>query len=181
MIGRFLGAISLSKFKNKKLKYLGMVAIPVVAFIFIALITDLETAMIYGTFLLINLAAFFFGKSLPNRTLYLFAIVNMVLLAVALTISGAIALWSIIAIGLFNSIMWSNIFTLAIAGLGKYTSQGSSLLVMMILGGALVPLLQGVAADSYGVHLSFIVPVFCYIYIAFYGINGYKPSKMMSQ
>ena len=76
--------------------------------------------------------------------------------------------------------MLSNIFTLAIAGLGKYTSQGSSLLVMMILGGAILPLFQGMVADSFGVHLSFVVPVFSYIYIAFYGINGYKSYKSAS-
>jgi len=178
MTGRFLGAISLSKTKNSKLKFIGMVSIPVAAFFVIGISTSFETALIYGAFLLVNLAAFFFGRSLPNRTLYLFAIVNIILLVTALTNSGAVALWSIIAIGLFNSIMWSNIFTLAIVGLGKYTSQGSSLLVMMILGGAILPVFQGMVADRYGVHLSFIIPVFSYIYIAFYGINGYKPSKV---
>ena len=178
MTGRFLGAISLSKTENSKLKFIGMVSIPVAAFIVIGVSTSFETALIYGVFLLVNLAAFFFGRSLPNRTLYLFAIINIILLVTALTNSGAVALWSIIAIGLFNSIMWSNIFTLAIAGLGKYTSQGSSLLVMMILGGAILPVFQGIAADRYGVHLSFIIPVFSYIYIVFYGINGYKPSKV---
>lgn len=178
MIGRFLGAVSLSNIKNKMLKYAAMVAIPIIAFIVVALATSLQTALIYGVFLLLNLVAFFIGKSLANKTLYLFAMINIVLLIIALTNTGLVALWSIIAIGLFNSIMWSNIFTLAIAGLGKYTSQGSSLLVMMILGGALLPLLQGVVADGFGVHLSFIIPVFSYLYIAFYGINGYKPSKI---
>lgn len=177
MIGRFLGAVSLSKTKNVALKYAGMVFIPIVAFVIIGLVTDFSMAMIYGIFLLVNLGAFFFGKSLPQRTLYIFSFVNVILLIMALMNSGAIALWCIIGIGLFNSIMWSNIFTLSIAGLGKYTSQGSSLLVMMILGGAILPVLQGAIADGYGVHISFIVPVFSYIYIAFFGLNGYKPSK----
>ena len=177
MIGRFLGAISLSKTKNNALKYLGMVLIPLAAFLVIGLVYGFGTAMVYGVFLLINLGAFFFGKSLPHRTLYLFAGINILLLIVALQTQGQVALWSIIAIGLFNSIMWSNIFSLSIAGLGKYTSQGSSLLVMMILGGAILPIFQGMMADNYGVHLSFIIPVFSYIYIAFYGLNGYKPKK----
>ena len=177
MIGRFLGAISLSKTKNNALKYLGMVLIPLAAFLVIGLVYGFGTAMVYGIFLLINLGAFFFGKSLPHRTLYLFAGINILLLIVALQTQGQVALWSIIAIGLFNSIMWSNIFSLSIAGLGKYTSQGSSLLVMMILGGAILPIFQGMMADNYGVHLSFIIPVFSYIYIAFYGLNGYKPKK----
>jgi FHS family L-fucose permease-like MFS transporter len=145
--------------------------------VFIGLTNGFDTALIYGAFLLVNLAAFFFGKSLPHRTLYIFSFVNIVLLIIALTNTGTIALWSIIGIGLFNSIMWSNIFTLAISGLGKYTSQASSLLVMMILGGAILPLAQGAVADGYGVHLSFIIPVFSYIYIAFYGLNGYKSKK----
>jgi FHS family L-fucose permease-like MFS transporter len=179
MIGRFLGAVSLSKIDSKWMKYSAMIAIPLVAFAVIAFVTNIEMALIYGVFLLVNLGAFFMGKSLPNRTLYLFAMINIILLFIALTNTGAIALWSIIAIGLFNSIMWSNIFTLAIAGLGKYTSQGSSLLVMMILGGAILPLFQGMVADGYGVHISFIIPVFSYIYIAFYGINGYKPYNLV--
>ena len=70
--------------------------------------------------------------------------------------------------------MWSNIFTLAIDGLGKFTSQGSSLLVMMILGGAIIPLVQGGVADSYGVHFSFVVPIVGYLYLIFYGFKGYK-------
>jgi FHS family L-fucose permease-like MFS transporter len=175
MIGRFLGAVSLSKTKNKSLKILGMVLIPVAAFVAIMLAYDFETALIYGAFLVVNLLAFFLGKSLPHRTLYVFALINIVLLVIALSNTGPVALWTIIAIGLFNSIMWSNIFTLAIAGLGRYTSQGSSLLVMMILGGAILPVFQGLLADNYGVHISFVIPVFSYIYIAFYGINGYKP------
>jgi len=87
-------------------------------------------------------------------------------------------MWSVIGIGLFNSIMWSNIFTLAIAGLGKYTSQGSSLLVMMILGGAILPVIMGAVADGFGVHFSLVVPLFSYLYLAFYGANGYKPYKV---
>ena len=106
---------------------------------------------------------------------YIFAFINILLLASALLNGGKVAMWSVIGIGLFNSIMWSNIFTLAIAGLGKHTSQGSSLLVMMILGGAILPVIMGAVADAFGVQASYIVPVFSYIYIAFYGINGYKP------
>lgn len=177
MIGRFLGAISLST-TSKKIKYIIMPAISAVAFVIIGFSTNFESATIYLVFLIINLLAFFVGKSLPQRTLYIFAFINIIFLAIALTNTGEIALWTIIGIGLFNSIMWSNIFTLAISGLGKYTSQGSSLLVMMILGGAILPIFMGLVADEYGVHMSFIIPVFSYIYIAFYGISGYKPKKI---
>jgi FHS family L-fucose permease-like MFS transporter len=175
MIGRFLGAVSLSKMKNKVTKTGLMVIIPVLAFVVIWLTNGLHIALIYGIFLLLNLFMFFMGRSIPQRTLYLFALVNIILLITALMSTGPLAMWPVIGIGLFNSIMWSNIFTLAIDGLGEYTSQGSSLLVMMILGGAILPLLMGVVADAYGVHLAYVIPLFSYLYIAFYGINGYKP------
>jgi len=174
MIGRFLGAVSLSRSSNSS-KYLMMLSISVIAFIILGLVTNFNSASIYAIFLIINLIGFFIGKSLPHRTLYIFAIINIIFLGIALLNTGEIALWTVIGLGLFNSIMWSNIFTLAISGLGKYTSQGSSLLVMMILGGAILPLLMGLIADNYGVHLSFIIPVFSYLYITFYGITGYKP------
>ena len=177
MIGRFLGAISLSDTNNLK-KYISMPLISIAAYVIIGLTTSFASANIYLVFLILNLMGFFIGKSLPNRTLYIFAFINIIFLAIALSTTGEIALWTIIGIGLFNSIMWSNIFTLAISGLGKYTSQGSSLLVMMILGGALLPLIMGMIADGYGVHISFIVPVASYIYIAFYGIRGYKPKNI---
>ncbi len=178
MIGRFLGAVSLSNMKNKTLKYLLMAAIPLIAYIVILFTNGRSEANIYGIFLILNLIVFVLGKSIPHRTLFLFALVNLMLLASALLNGGTVAMWSVIGIGLFNSIMWSNIFTLAIAGLGKHTSQGSSLLVMMILGGAVLPLIMGAVADSFGVHASYIVPLFSYLYIAFYGINGYKPKTV---
>ena len=118
------------------------------------------------------------GRSVASRTLAYFAIVAFILILIALFTNGMVSMWCILAIGLFNSIMWSNIFTLAIDGLGKYTSQGSSLLVMMILGGALLPPLQGMIADKFGVHISFVVPLFSYIYLLFYGLRGYKKKTL---
>ena len=100
----------------------------------------------------------------------------MILLATTMSTSGSVALWSILGIGLFNSIMWSNIFTLAIDKLGENTSYGSSLLVMMIVGGAIIPVVQGLVADipGIGVAYSFIVPLIAYLYLVFYGLRGYK-------
>ena len=87
-------------------------------------------------------------------------------------------MWSVLSIGLFNSIMWSNIFTLAIKDLGEYTPQGSSLLIMSILGGAIIPFLQGALADILGgYHYSFFIPLVCYIYLAYYGLKGYEVRK----
>jgi len=190
MIGRFLGAISLSTFRDKALKGWLMLGVPLMAFIVLLLLqlygvfthegffaahfTGFREISIFGVIMLMNYVAFLFGRSLPNRTLLIFALVAIGMLVAALMSKGQVAMWSVIGIGLFNSIMWSNIFTLAIEGLGRFKSQGSSLLVMMILGGAIVPVFQGMAADAYGVHASFFVPVICYAYIAFYGWKGYR-------
>ena len=151
--------------------------LPVIAFLVIAYLKGWELGSYYGIVLVLNMLAFFAGKSLPARALYIFAFINIALLITAVSTQGATAMWAIIGTGLFNSIMWSNIFTLSIAGLGKYTSQGSSLLVMAILGGAVIPLIQGAVADSIGVHMSFVVPILPYLYIAFYGLKGYKIRK----
>lgn len=180
MIGRFLGAISLSKIEeSKKIGLMGGTA--VLAFGVIYGVVYLNTGIGFEEvapfliFVVLNLLAFKFGNSNPGRTLAIFSGVVIVLLGVVLVTSGKFAFWSVIAIGLFNSIMWSNIFTLAISGLGKYTSQGSSLLVMAILGGALVPLIQGALADQIGVQMSFVLPIICYMYLLYYGVAGHKP------
>ena len=175
MIGRFMGSISLSETKGIK-KYLSMAGVAVVLFIIIFLITKLDFSYVWYflIYLGVNYIAFMFGKSLPARTLTIFAFFVMGLLLIGIFSHGTVAMWSILCIGLFNSIMWSNIFTLAIAGLDKYTSQGSSLLVMMIVGGAILPICQGALADAAGVHYSLFVPLLAYLYLIFYGIKGYK-------
>ncbi|MFH6994555.1 hypothetical protein [Flavobacterium sp. FlaQc-48] len=131
-------------------------------------------------FLVLNFLAFLIGKSAPVRTLAIFAVINVILLLLCIFTKDKMAMYSILGIGIFNSIMFSNIYTLSIAGLGKYTSQGSSLLVMAILGGALIPMIQGALADSdFGVQKSFIVPVFCYLYILFFGLYCAKKLKFV--
>lgn len=99
----------------------------------------------------------------------------IVLVVIAMSTSGQLAMWSILLVGLFNSIMFPTIFSLALNGLGKHTAQGSGILCLAIVGGAIVPLLQGALADSVGVQLSYILPIFCYLFIAFYGLSGSKP------
>ena len=175
MIGRFMGSISLSESRGLK-KYLSMAGVGLVLFIIIFLITKLDFSYVWYFLIYIgvNYIAFLFGKSLPARTLTIFAFFVMFLLLIGIFADGKLAMWSMLSIGLFNSIMWSNIFTLAIAGLGKYTSQGSSLLVMMIVGGAVLPICQGALADASGVHYSLFVPLFAYLYLIFYGLKGYK-------
>ncbi|MFC2124318.1 MFS transporter, partial [Bacteroidota bacterium] len=187
MIGRFLGAISLSSMEDERKKFLGMVGVAILTFFVIYYAVYLESgddfpisrALPFLGFIVVNLIAFRFGKSLPARTLLVFSLIVIVLLIATLLTNGIVAVWTVVAIGLFNSIMWSNIFTLAIKDLGKYTSQGSSLLVMAILGGALIPMIQGAVADSLdGYHYSFFVPIFCYIYLAYYGWKGHVVKKV---
>jgi FHS family L-fucose permease-like MFS transporter len=100
------------------------------------------------------------------------ALIAIVMIIVSMNTTGNVAMWSILAVGFFNSIMFPTIFTLAVKGLGSLTSKGSGLVCQAIVGGALIPLVQGVAADMIGIQLSFIVPMLCYIYIGWYALNG---------
>ncbi|PWL39503.1 MFS transporter [Flagellimonas aquimarina] len=188
MIGRFLGSIAMGSMTDKLKKYLLMACLSILSFMVIYLITGVQNndgvfslelipfaqIQFFIFFLIINYIAFLIGGSKPSRVLTLFATVVIILLAIMILADGTLAFWSAIAIGAFNSILWSNIFTLAIKDLGKYTSQASSLLVMMIVGGAIVPIIQGAVADQIGIQLSFIIPIFCYAYLIFYGLKGYQ-------
>ncbi len=188
MIGRFAGAVMLNDSVTGFIKFRNIVFSIIAGFFVVFAINyfggDLTftIAAPYFIFLLINMAAFMLGRAIPGRTLGIFSLVIIALLLMVITQTGQIAFWSIIAIGLFNSIMWPNIFTLSIDGLGKYTSQGSSLLVMAIVGGALIPVFQGMLADflatpenkDAGLQTSFIVPLVSYAYLSFYGFWASK-------
>jgi FHS family L-fucose permease-like MFS transporter len=109
--------------------------------------------------------------------LALFSGIIIALMITGMFGAGEVAKWAILGVGLFCSVMWSNIFSLAIEGLGPLKSQASSLLVMAILGGAILPPLQGAVADKFGIQISFIVPMIAFAYIAFYGIYGYRAGR----
>jgi FHS family L-fucose permease-like MFS transporter len=179
MIGRFLGAISLSQLPTAK-KALYMLLTSGLTFGVVLLAAFLENGLTFEQvlpftgFLVLNYVAFLACQSKAGFTTSVFAAMVLGLLYFVAFGNGHLAMWCILSIGLFNSVMWSNIFTLAIKDLGKYSSQGSSLLVMAILGGALVPYIQGWFADSNGIQASFVVPMFCYAYIFYYGIWGSK-------
>ena len=186
MIGRFLGAYSLGESGQSKKAIFVMVGISLVSFMVIygAVLIEqgfnfpIQRALPFLIFIGLNLVAFRLGRSNPARTLQVFSLVIIALLGITMMSGGHIAMWSVLSIGLFNSIMWSNIFTLAIKDLGKFTPQGSSLLVMSVLGGAIVPFFQGALADYMnGYHYSFFIPMLCYIYLAYYGLSGHKVRK----
>jgi FHS family L-fucose permease-like MFS transporter len=111
-------------------------------------------------------------KMRPNNILGVAAIMAAILVAASMLTFGHVAMWTIIAVGLFNSVMFPTIFTLAIEGLGPLTGDGSGLLVAAIVGGAIIPELQGLLADRVGIHHAFFLPILCYFYIAFYAFVG---------
>lgn len=180
MIGRFMGAFALSELRGW-LKHALVVAVPLAAAIVIATLWGQSEAMHYGTFLAILLVAFLIGEASPQRMLLLFSAVIIGLLVTGMTSASETAKWAVLAVGLFCSVMWSNIFALAIEGLGPLKSQASSLLVMAILGGAILPPLQGAIADRYGIQYSFIVPMIAFAYIAFYGGYGYRAGRSVAK
>lgn len=119
-------------------------------------------------------------KVRPGYALGVVALVACGLVATSILSFGYVAMWSILLVGLFNSIMFPTIFTLGIAELGPITGEGSGLLVAAIVGGAIIPILEGLLADRVGVHHAFILPALCYIYIAYYGFKGSRPERTAS-
>ena len=113
-------------------------------------------------------------KMKTNKLVAMCAVVAMVLVLISMLSFGHMAVWSILAVGLFNSIMFPSIFTLGIAEMGPLTGEASGLLVIAIVGGAIIPEIQGVLADHIGIHHAFIIPVICYLYIAYYGWKGWR-------
>ncbi len=176
MIGRFMGAFALSDMK-KSTKHALVVMVPVIAFVTIGLTSNWDNACHYAPALVLLLIAFFLGEASAHRMLALFSAIIIGLLITSICTTDVVAKWSILGMGLFCSVMWSNIFSLAIEGLGAQKSQASSLLVMAILGGAILPPLQGYIADHAGLRVSFLVPMVAFAYIAFYGIYGYRAGR----
>jgi len=113
----------------------------------------------------------------PARLLAASSILALALVTSSMLLSGHAAMWTILAVGLFNSIMFPTIFSLGVAELGPLTGSGSGLLNMAIVGGAILPLLQGVIADHFGIHHAFVVAAACYLYILYFGLSGSKPNS----
>ena len=116
----------------------------------------------------------------PGKLLGIFGTLAALSIALSMFTSGSIAIGTLVLCGFFNSVMFPNIFTLGIAGLGPMTSKGSGLIMTAVVGGAVVPLAIGALADRTSIQISFIIPVICYLYIAFYGFVGHKPSRTVT-
>ena len=173
LVGRFMGAVELSELPSAA-KQIVLAAIPTAAFLVLWAVRGWEVVRFYLPFLILCWALFQLGRALAHRTLMIFSLTVVALVAVAITAGGPLAMWCVVGAGLFTSIGWSNTFALAIEGLGIYKSQASSLLVMAILGGALLPPLQGWIADHSNLQISFVVPLVAYAYVAFYGWKGHR-------
>jgi FHS family L-fucose permease-like MFS transporter len=173
LIGRFMGAVRLSEMTRRN-QQLFLAAIPLTGFLVLWVLRGWAVVQMYLPFLALCWVLFQFGKSLAGRTLMLFSLMVVVLLATAILAGGRLAMWCVVAVGLFTSVGWSNTFSLAIEGVGRYKSQASSLLVMAILGGAILPPVQGFVADHLRLQASFIVPLVAYAYVAFYGWKGHE-------
>lgn len=174
MIGRWAGAITAFNLTQSKKQWL-TILVPVVAFSIIIGVNSLagfDMSVLYYFIICVALqvVAFFISKEKPARTLIIFGAFGLLAMLVGLASTGTVAIYSFLAGGLACSIMWGSIFSLSIVGLGKYTEQGSAFLVMMILGGGIIPPIQGKLSDIIGIHNSYIIPVIGFIYIITFAI-----------
>ena len=172
MIGRWAGAISVFNLKGSQ-KTIAMIIIPLIAFGIILGVNilsgkDMRPLYYYVLCVFIQIGAFFLTKDKPARTLMIFGSFGIIAMLIGLFSTGTVAIYAFLSGGLACSIMWPSIFSLSIIGLGKYTSQGSAFLVMMILGGGIIPPIQGKLSDIIGIHQSYIVTVVCFAYLTLF-------------
>ena len=173
MIGRWLGAVTVFRV-SKRMRTILNIAVPYIAFFVILYVNmlsgrDVSDLYIYAVCIAVMIAANFWAQAKPAKLLMAMGILGVIAMVIGLYTTGTTSIFAFISGGLVCSIMWPSIFALSITGLGKYTSQGSSLLIMMILGGAIIPPLQGSIADVlHNIHLSYWVPAACFAYLAFF-------------
>lgn len=174
MIGRWAGAISVFNLQGLK-KSIALIIVPLIAFGVILGVNivsgkDMQPLYYYVVCVLFQIGAFFLCKDKPARTLMVFGSFGIIAMLIGLFTTGTVAIYAFLAGGLACSIMWPSIFSLSIIGLGKYTSQGSAFLIMMILGGGIIPPIQGKLSDIIGIHQSYIISVVCFAYLTLFAI-----------
>ena len=172
MIGRWTGAVEAFTDDMNSQKILRFIA-PYLAFGVFLLVNaiakhDLTPFYVYALIIVVLIAADIASKGNPARMLLIFSVLGIVALLTGMATKGMVSVYAFTSVGLFCSTLWPCIFTLAISGLGKHTSQGSSFLIMMIMGGGIVSWLQGYVADMSNIHVSYIVGVLCFAYLAYY-------------
>ncbi|WP_462251907.1 MFS transporter [Ferruginibacter sp.] len=181
MIGRWAGAVGAFKM-SKQTKDILLFVVPLIAFLIIIGVNtiagyDMKPLYYYIVCVIVQIAASFISKDKPAKTLLVFSLLGVIAMIIGTLTTGTVAIYAFLSGGLFCSIMWPCIFTLSIAGLGKYTTQGSAFLIMMILGGGIIPPIQGKIADylqanstvdGFGIHNSYWIAVLCFAYLAFF-------------
>lgn len=172
MIGRWTGAVEAFTDNITKQKVLRFFA-PYLAFGVFLLVNsiakhNLAPFYVYGLIILVLIAADFMSKGSPARMLLIFSLIGIIALLTGMFTSGMISVYAFTSVGLFCSTLWPCIFTLAVSGLGKNTSQGSSFLIMMIMGGGIVSWLQGYLSEFTGIQFSYVVGIACFAYLAYY-------------
>jgi FHS family L-fucose permease-like MFS transporter len=172
MIGRWAGSIPVFD-PSKSMKNFLLVLVPLIGFGVILAVNaiaknDMSPLYWYIVCVFVQIAGFFISQERPATMLLLFAVFGIIAMLVGLFTTERVSIYAFLSGGLFCSIMWPCIFALSIAGLGKYTTQGSAFLIMMILGGSIIPPIQGKLADVIGIHQSYIVAVVCFGYLAFF-------------
>lgn len=175
MIGRWGGAVEAFT-SDKSMQTILKIVAPYLAFgVFLGVNYvmghDLAPFYVYAVIIVVLIAADFASKGNPATMLMLFAFLGIIALLTGMFTEGTISVYAFTSVGLFCSTLWPCIFTLAVTGLGKQTSQGSNFLVMMIMGGGVVSYIQGAVAGAIGIHSSYIVGVVCFAYLAFYAIT----------
>ncbi len=173
MMGRWAGAMSALGLKKNTAMIMNAV-MPILAFGVVIGVNYLKNSPIedlwkFWPFVILAIVSFLIANEKPAFTMKLFGLMAAGMMLAGLNMQGQWAIYCFISAGLFCSVMWPCIFALSIAGLGKYTNQGSALLIMMIAGGAIIPPLQGWIADTQGIHVSYWVPFICFLYLALFG------------
>ena len=175
MVGRFYGSFMLSDVKESK-KYIYTVLVLLLAlFVGWFVRKEITDGLIFAGIAFVNYLAMRLGKGNASRSLAVFGLIAALLLVVVMFAGGPVILWLGLSVGFFNSIMFPNIFTLGVEGLDKgELSMASGLINTLIVGGAVIPVLMGLIADSMGVRFAFILPILCYLYIVFFALVGSK-------
>jgi FHS family L-fucose permease-like MFS transporter len=176
MIGRWTGAVGAFDVKAGTKKILSFI-MPYLAFAVFLLVNtiakhDVSQFYIYAIVIAVMIVCDIASKGNPARMLMIFSFAGIAALLVGIFSTGIVSAYAFISVGLFCSTLWPCIFTIAVAGLGKHTNQGSSLLIMMIMGGGVISWLQGLLADVVGIHFSYFAGVACFLYLAFYAIKA---------
>lgn len=177
MIGRWTGAITVFNL-TKRMRNILTIVVPYVAFgVVLGVNTisgvDVSDLYVYAIAIAIQIVGFFIGQEKPAKTLLVFSIFGVAAMSIGMLTTGKLAIFAFISGGLFCSVMWPCIFALSIAGLGKYTSQGSTFLIMMILGGAIIPPIQGWIADvTNDIHGSYLITIFLFGYLGYFALKA---------